>query len=203
MNPRQSSFATKDSFDAFIDFNALKRHFTTDSYDYQKYGGKVKAKFDAFVTRPDVHFFHKISKHANGHELMLANIISNPKVWISELCNSEAERIYREWKGRQEALSYQFGEHLKQLGDDFSENFLVKNGQHPTLIVLFLKKKISMETLSILIQLTKVAPEWKKQLEYDAVAQNILRVAEKYAPFIEYDKKKFAMMVREYFEKNE
>ncbi len=55
------NYATEDAFKTYVDYLALKRHFTTKTYDYHKYNGKVKVSFEAFQTRKDV--FSSISYH--------------------------------------------------------------------------------------------------------------------------------------------
>ena len=39
------SFANEESFNLYVKYLALKKHFTTDGYDYHKYNGKIRAKF--------------------------------------------------------------------------------------------------------------------------------------------------------------
>ena len=41
---------------------AIKLHFTTDTYNYDEYGGKVNCKLETFTKRNDRYFFHKLSK---------------------------------------------------------------------------------------------------------------------------------------------
>jgi hypothetical protein len=50
-------------FESYTTFLALKNHFTTDSYDYIKYNGKVGAKPSSFDVRKDKYQFYKLSKH--------------------------------------------------------------------------------------------------------------------------------------------
>ena len=48
-------------FDVYKTYLAVKLHFTSDTYDYYKYDGKVNAKLDTFTKRKDRYFFHKLS----------------------------------------------------------------------------------------------------------------------------------------------
>ena len=54
----QSLYSSKDAFEVYICYLAMKRHFTS-SYDYFKYNGKVNARVDAFENRKDKFFFFK------------------------------------------------------------------------------------------------------------------------------------------------
>ena len=49
-------------FDVYKVYLGVKLHFTTDTYDYVKYGGKTNATLDTFTKRKDRYFFHKLSK---------------------------------------------------------------------------------------------------------------------------------------------
>jgi hypothetical protein len=48
-------------FDVYKVYLGVKLHFTTKTYDYIKYGGKVNATLDSFTKRKDRYFFHKLS----------------------------------------------------------------------------------------------------------------------------------------------
>ena len=50
-------------FEAYKLYTAIKNHFTTESYDYFKYNGKVRASEHTFETRKDKYMFYKLSKH--------------------------------------------------------------------------------------------------------------------------------------------
>ena len=74
------SFANEESFNLYVKYLALKKHFTTDGYDYHKYNGKIRAKFETYRTRNDVFFFHKLAQKDDPINLMLANMLVNPNV---------------------------------------------------------------------------------------------------------------------------
>ena len=65
-------------FEVFKLYLAIKLHFTTDTYNYEEYGGKVNCKLETFTKRNDRYFFHKLSKRyiqmrKNWRELENAN----------------------------------------------------------------------------------------------------------------------------------
>ena len=45
-------------FEVFKAYLAIKLHFTTDTYNYDEYGGKVNCKLETFTKRNDRYFFH-------------------------------------------------------------------------------------------------------------------------------------------------
>lgn len=193
------NYSNEDSFRTYVDYLALKKHFTTENYDYQKYRGKVKASFESFKSRKDAFFFYKISKKDDPHEFLLANIITDPKIWIRDMTEENSERVYSEWKGRKEALTYVFKNELKTLLDDYASNFRVSNGQHPHIMTLYLQKKISLETFTIITHLAKVYDYWQQEIVDKIVSSDIIRLSRKYYPFLGIDQKKFSKIVKEHF----
>lgn len=193
------NYSNEDSFRIYVDYLALKKHFTTENYDYQKYRGKVKASFDSFKSRNDVFFFYKISKKQEPHEFLLSNILSNPKMWIRELTDENCDRVYLEWKGRIESLTYTFKEEIKNLRDDYAENFRVKDGQHPYIMTMYLQRRISLETFTIITHIAKVYDYWQQEIVDKVVSGDIIRLSKKYYPFLGIDQKKFSKIVKERF----
>jgi hypothetical protein len=197
MNP---NYATEDAFRTYIDYLALKRHFTTKTYDYHKYNGKVKASFDSFQTRKDAFFFHKLSQNQNRNKLLLSNIVHNPNTWVGDLFEQAAEDVYLAWKKRIDGLTYQFQQDLKLLDDDYKSNFLVKEGQHPKLMSLFLQRKVSLETFTIITNLSNVLTYWDENVVDKVVAGDKILLSRKYFPFLEIDRKKFSSIIKNHLE---
>lgn len=194
------NYVTEASFRTYVDYLALKRHFTNDSYDYHKYNGKVKASFESFQTRNDVFYFSKLSQKQDIHNLLLANIVKNPKIWVRELCEEQAEQIYLDWKKRIDGLTYHFTNDLVKLNEDYKTNFIVSaNRQTPKLISLYLQKQISLETFSILSHLSNVFSYWSTEVKDKIVAGDVIKLSKKYYPFLNVDKKKIQTIVKERF----
>jgi hypothetical protein len=193
------NYATEDAFRVYVDYLALKRHFTTDSYDYKKYNGKVKASFESFQTRNDAFFFYKLSKNKDWHNIILANILKNPNGWIREMLEESGETIFAEWEGRIDSLTYTFKDDLSRLKENYAENFIPNNGQHPHIMTLYLQKKISIETFTILANISNIYDRWSKEIVDKVVARDIIRLSKKYYPFLEIDRKKFSEIVKERF----
>lgn len=193
-------YATKEAFDVYVAYLALGRHFTTDSYDFQKYRGRVKVSADKFSTRNDVFFFYKLSKIPHWFNLMLANFIKNPKIWVRNLLDDSAEEVYIAWKKRQDSMTYSFQSDLNQLDDDFQYNFFVHNGQMPKVMMFLLQKRISLETFTILMHITNVSEYWEKNIVDKTVSKDYIRLSRKYYPFLEIDKKKFNTIVKDHFD---
>lgn len=193
------SYANEASFNWYVKYLAMKKHFTTDGYDYHKYNGKIRASFDTFRTRNDAYFFEKLSNKENPEKLMVANMVIKPNIWIREIVEQEGEDRYTDWQRKMDSLSRIFKTDLSLLDDNFQANFTSVNGQHPLIMTMYLQKKISLETFSILAKISNIFPYWEKEIVDKIVARDIIRLIKKYKPFLEIDEKKFKDIVRERF----
>ena len=109
-------------FDTYKEYLAYKNHFTKEKYDYQRYGGKSRAKIDSFYKRKDRYFFEKMSRKYKDPEIkdfFLANFVNtdNPEgLWIGNIIRS-GEGVYKEWQRRQQSMYYNF----KQSSDEMMD----------------------------------------------------------------------------------
>lgn len=195
-----SVYSTQASFELYIYYLALKRHFTTD-YNFFKYNGKVNASQQAFENRKDKFQFYKLSKRKDAKEFILANMIFDPTLWIGDLLDNEkAEEVHSEWVRRQQSLSYVFKNDLSELNDDFNSNLLVKDGQHPRLLQLYNMRRINIETLIIIDDLVKNFSYWEKKIADPIIFPSINRFVGKVRPFIQYDKPKMKTILLDKFQ---
>ena len=193
------SYANEESFHWYVKYLAMKKHFTSDGYDYHRYNGKIRASYDKFRTRNDAYFFEKLSRREDPEKLMLANMIVKPNAWIREIIEQEGEDRYIEWQRRIDSLSRIFKSDINLLDDNFQANFTSVNGQHPLLMTMYMQRKISLETITILAKITNIFPYWEKEIVDKIVAGDIIRLIRKYRPFLEIDEKKFKNIVKKRF----
>lgn len=189
------------AFDCYKEYLALKNHFSSPNYDYFKYNGKLKVNAASFNSRKDKLFFQKLAKHPDVHNFLVANLSRNSKAWIKELAYSDdAEKVYKDWLKRNQSLTYLVKNELNQLNPNFNENFTITNNSpHPYLLKMYLGGHITLETLCILLELSKAKKHWDSKLEYDPIYQDVKLKIEKYIPFIKYDKEKMKNIVIDYF----
>lgn len=199
MSQISATIANDKSFEAYVQFLAIKRHFTTDNYDYFKYNGKVRANFDTFISRNDAYSFAKLAKREDYPNLILANVLKKPDIWIREILDEEAQERYILWKKKIEALGYNFKSELGNLNEDYQQNFISRDGQHPHIMTLYLQRQISLETLTIMAHSANIFSYWNEKVVDKIVACDIIRLVRKYKPFLAYDEKRFKNIVREYF----
>ena len=106
-------------FEAFQLFQAIKLHFTTDSYDYFKYGGKTRFKLEHFESRKDKYFFLKLSRKYRTKEAMIFFLVSlfveKDYKWVGDLVTQEAEDKYLEKQRVFQSLTYIFTNDCQRL----------------------------------------------------------------------------------------
>lgn len=196
----QTNYVTEASFHTYIEYLALKRHFTNDTYDYHKYSGKVSASYNSFQTRNDAFYFYKLSKLPEVKNLLLSNLVKNPSIYIRDLCDDTAETVYLDWKKRIDGLSYHLSSDLNKLKEDYKSNFVIPiDGQHPHLMSLFLQKQISLETFAILTNISNTLEYWSKEIVDKTISPELIRKSKKYYPFLEFDRKKIQKIIKDQF----
>ncbi len=193
------SFANEESFNCYVKYLAMKKHFTTDQYDYHKYRGKIRASFDTYRTRNDVFFFHKLAQKDDPEKLLMANMIVKPNIWIREILEQAGEDRYIDWLKKRDSLTRVVKEDLTKLRDVYQDNFVSVNGQHPEILRLFIQRQITLETFTILVHSAKIFDYWDANLVDKIVARDIIRLSKKYYPFLDIDQKKFKKVIKDYF----
>ena len=189
------------AFECYKEYLALKNHFSSPNYDYFRYNGKLKVNSTSFDQRKDKLFFQKLAKHPDVHNFLVANLSKNDKAWIKELAYSDdAERVYKDWLKRNQSLTYVVANDLSQLDSPFDGNFIVSKTQsHPRLLQLYLGGHVTLETVCILLDITKAKKHWDSKMEFDPIYDEVRKKIEKYTPFIKYDKAKIKKIVLDYF----
>jgi hypothetical protein len=113
-------------YEAFESYQALKLHFTSDSYDYFKYNGKTNVSVNAFENRKDKYHFYKLSrKYTNKDELIsfiVSNFVEDESSWVGFLLQEEAEMAYTKRQKVIQSLSYTFENDCKLIFDDCKLN---------------------------------------------------------------------------------
>jgi len=189
-------------FAAYALWNALKLHFTSDSYDYFKYNGKTNVSKQTFSIRKDKYQFYKLSRKYSLEELRnfyVANFVYGKSDWVGELLQDGNEN-YLKWQKIIQSLTYTFENDIVHLLDEVekpNDLLLVKSNEFPKLLQSVMNYSISIETVIILNDIMNFFPMWKKQIDDDIVWPDWQRRIEKYSPFIHYDKSKLKNILKE------
>ena len=182
---------------------SLKLHFTTDTFDYFKYGNAAKASQHSFDSRRDKFFFVKLSRTFKEDELrefFVANMIVEDKVYPATLVR-EGAKNYQEYIKRKQSLAYNFKEDVMTLHDisqKFDKLFIIE-GVHPPLLKAHLGGKISIETLAIFNKIFQYVGNLDKDIKEDIVWKPLRNRVVKYEPFISIDKGKYKNIIKTQF----
>lgn len=192
-------------FASFAMFNAIKLHFTTDSYDYIKYHGKTNVTKNNFSTRKDKYSFYKLSRRFSLDELKnfyVSNFLAQDVNWVGDIMGPEGEENYKKWQKVTQSLSYVFKNDIEYL-TEIDGVFKSRGGEYPKFLIEVMRGKVSLETLVIMDDLSNFIPKWNKTITDDIVWPNIRRKCIKYKPFIQYDKKNFESIIKSIINKKE
>ena len=189
-------------FQVYIEYLALKSHFSSIKYDYFKYNKKVRASESSFFRRKDRYFFEKSSRKYNDKEIvdfLVSNFISTDNVngiWIGEIINS-GERNYQEWMRRQQSLTYIFKEQSTELFSQTKlENVFDCSKGHPILLKTFLKSELAPEIMVIYDKIFSYISEFDKKL-LDPVWETVSLKIRKYKPFLNTDVFQYKKLLRD------
>ena len=183
-------------FDTYKEYLAYKNHFTKEKYDYQRYGGKSRAKIDSFYKRKDRYFFEKMSRKYKDPEIknfFLANFVNtdNPQgLWIGNIMRS-GETVYKEWQKRQQSMYYNFKQSSDDMMDQYTyDEFFDASKGHPPILKEHLAGNISAEEMCVYEKLFGYCKDYDKQIK-DPVWKIVGMKIRKYMPFLNIDKEKY------------
>jgi hypothetical protein len=198
-------------FDVYKIYLGVKLHFTTDTYDYIKYEGKVNCKLDTFTKRNDRYFFHKLSKQyaeADILDFFVANFATDSKGWIGNLIRNDGREVYLDYKKRKEAFDYYFRNDLVRISDElvrhnirFDDVFVCSNGQHPRLLRLLLQKRISLQTTIVLDYFLSFSKNWSKEIKERIIWPKIALTLTRLKPFTNFNTTSCKLILKETFVK--
>jgi hypothetical protein len=191
-------------FEVYVTFLALKRHFSTPSYDYFKYHGKIKCSQETFKKSKDRLFFERLSRKKKPKEIIdffVFNFVAsdNPaSLWIGDIIKN-GEGIYTEGLRIRESLTYIFEQDLRTLTDNqhLFEVVKIDGSKHPKILRSYLNKTIKFETLLIMLTVLKLKEKYNEFLQ-DPIWNIISSKLEKYSPFLEIDHNRYSEIIRKY-----
>jgi len=191
---------SREGYDAYTLYLGIKLHFHSKDYDFIKYNGKVKSDINSFLKRKDKYHFGKLFK-THKQELQdfyIANL-SLKDLWAGDLLDNECVKVYKDWKNRNQKLSYLFETEVSDLlrKKNINQVLEVKNGQHPILLKQFMGKKISLETICIMDEIIGFTKDWERLISETLVYPDIQNRINKYKSFISVDYKKYTELLKE------
>ena len=187
----------------------MKQHFTNPKFDFFQYDGKVKASEKKYQERTDFYFFETMARKLTSQEVkeyMLASFVSSEdtsKVWIGDIQRSGKDK-WLAWQKQIQSLEYLVGQDLDRLvllleeeGHTFNDLFETVGG-HPPSLRLYIKRRISLETLVILDMVLGFTKQWDKAF-HDPLWEAISFKIKKYKPFLSIPTYKYIKLTKEKF----
>ena len=92
-------------------YTAVALHFTTDRYDYFKFGGKTKINENSLIKRKDKYFFEKMAAKCANEEMAVGVCVSNI-IAEKKYIKAYDMNIYHKWIANRDSLCYKFKEEL-------------------------------------------------------------------------------------------
>ena len=193
------------AFDTYALFLALKQHFTQASYDFFKYSGKIKvsANKESFIQRKDKYQFQRLSRLYDSDEMtnfLVSNFLKE-KIWIGDFLDDDANDNYLQYLRRKQSLAYVF---TNEVDDFFSKEspqtaFKVGEGYMtiPPILNYRMCNVISVETYLILDDLICFSKIIDKKLKDDFLWTRYNTPAQKFRPFLEFDREKMKTILKE------
>jgi len=182
-----------NEYEVYRDYVALKRHFTSPTYDYHRYNGRTNVTVESYAKRRDKYFFKQLAKEKDPHSIILANLIASDK-WIGEISvNGEARKIYTAWMKTNQSLTYIFETEINSL--DLRSALVVKGG-HPDILRKYYRGEIRIETVAILMDILRLDKVWDEKMKDDPMWQATALKLRKYLPFLTYNSEKMLSIVK-------
>lgn len=193
-------------YETYVAYRALKQHFSSDSYDYFKYQGKVRCSQETYKKNKDRFFFERLSRKKKPKEIIdffVSNFVAadNPSsLWIGDIVK-KGEAIYQESKRVRESSSYVFEQDLRSITKDQHLFELVKldGTKHPKLLRLYLNHSLRFESFFLLIQTLNLKQKYDAVLE-DPIWKLVSNKIAKFAPFINDDYSKYRSIIRKHIQ---
>jgi hypothetical protein len=191
-----------NGYDLYCTYQAIKLHFSSESYNFFHYDGKTRVSIDAFQKRRDKFLFHRLARKYRDDEMvpfLVANFVHSDDNWTKSLLEEEAEQTYREWKRVTDSMTKIYVEDLQKIAtkETFNDLFKVDEGQFPKLLNLFMQKEITIETMVILNNLFNFIKIWDKKISDDIIYPKVSRKIRKYGSFLNVNVDKYKSLTKE------
>jgi len=191
-----------NGYDLYCTYQAIKLHFTSENYNFFHYDGKTKVSVEAFQKRRDKFLFHRLARKYRDEEMvpfLVSNFVYSDGNWTKSLLEEEAEETYRNWKRTTDSMSKVYQEDLQKIAtkETFNDLFKVEDGQFPKLLVAFLQKDVTIETMVILNNIFDFIRIWDKKISDDIIYPKVSRKIRKYGSFLAVNVDKYKTLTKE------
>lgn len=198
-----------NGYEVFCQYQAIKLHFTSPTYCYFKYNGKVSTTPAGFEKRKDKYMFHRLARNLKDYEVrgfFVSNFLMKQKAWTQDFLEPEAMEIYRAWCKKYESLSYTFDQDITKIVAELDKQdkgivhmFKVPlDGSYPIVWRMMNQHEIEFETMVILHGMTGILDLWDMRYESDYIYKKTSNLIRKYEPFLGLDVSRFKEIVKKH-----
>ena len=196
-------------FEVYKTYLAMKLHFSSNKFDFFQCEGKGKAKESTYHDRKDFYFFETLArKHTDKEikEYLLASFVAaeDPtKVWIGDIKATGKDK-WMVWAKLHQSLSYFVEQDLDGLVEYLEtkkttfNNLFETMGGHPPLLRLYIKRRITLETLIILDMVLGFMKTWDRDMS-DPLWEMLSQKIRNYKPFLSIPTVKYKQIMKEKF----
>ena len=169
-------------------YYSIKLHFNNEKYDAITYNFQISNRnlHDSYI-----YIFDKLNKKYKKELLYfyVSNFLIDSKIWINELLSDECETIYKNWKAKNESLTYHFKNDIMDILNDHDLNsVLLFKDIYPELLVRVFQGKTNLETLLMMNSSLKFLGNWNNRLKDDIVWEPFYLKCRKYYRFLKFNK---------------
>lgn len=191
-----------NGYDLYCTYQAIKLHFSSEQYNFFHYDGKTRVSIDAFQKRRDKFLFHRLARKYRDDEMvpfLVANFVHSDDNWTKSLLEDQAEQTYKEWKRTTDSMTKVYVEDLQKIAtkETFNDLFKVEDGQFPKLLVAFLQKDVTIESMVILNNIFNFIKIWDKKISDDIIYPKISRKIRKYGAFLNVNVDKYKLLTKQ------
>tara|TARA_B100001564_G_scaffold165357_1_gene139021 strand:- start:170 stop:781 length:612 start_codon:yes stop_codon:yes gene_type:complete len=123
---------------------------------------------------------------------------------LATFIGKTGDDTYKQWSKKVESLHYYYEQDIDYIIDrmntkdiKFNDLFLSVDGQHPTIVKMFLSKKINFETLIILDDILKFTKRLNKDITEKVLWPKLFDRMKRYKPFLSYNITKYKISLRD------
>lgn len=194
-------------YEVYQIYVAVKSHFGTD-FDYFKYAGQTKTKYETYLKRKDRYFFEKVGKKVYDKAIvafMVANFAEDSEMWIGTFIDDfdRANDRYLKWRIRLNQLYTNYENDLdniilfcqeKELA--IQDIFVYNPSKHPIIFRFMMEEIIDKETFILLDHVIGFIKPLTKKYGDDLIWTKQINRINKYAPFIRFDSKRVKVLTK-------
>jgi len=186
---------SKNAFEFYKMYIAIKQHFSPGTYDFFKYNGRVSVKESTFLHRRDRMMFERLARKVpepTWLPFLVANLSDNPSRWVGEMLGGDSMERYHFFASRCQSSKYLFEQDCNAIcqqicktAGSFDAFLSPKKNQYPDILVMYMEGNISLETLWLLDKLLNLQESYDRHLSGNLIWEDLKHKLKRTGAFFE------------------